>query len=137
MWKLLEIRDFLTSSKHIHTVWGRALSIAVAHQAQPSLAAQEAYLTAFELIRFGVLTGSPFSKTYTRPLPDAKLQQHVTLVSRTMSLLPMSLKVGTPIYPYLLGNDLRTRRIVPFIFFFFLSLEHALVRALQSRLAGV
>ncbi|ORX42929.1 hypothetical protein DM01DRAFT_1340918 [Hesseltinella vesiculosa] len=62
---------------------------------QPNESTQEAYLTAFELIRFGVLTASPYSKSYSRSSLEVNLQPHLTLVSRVLSLLPMSFK-ATP-----------------------------------------
>ncbi|CAO3674388.1 unnamed protein product [Umbelopsis vinacea] len=55
--KMLEIRDFLTS-KHIHTHWGTAFTAAADDNNQ------EALLTAFELIRFDILTSKELSKTY-------------------------------------------------------------------------
>ncbi|OAD78751.1 hypothetical protein PHYBLDRAFT_157638 [Phycomyces blakesleeanus NRRL 1555(-)] len=97
LWKTLEIRDFLTSSKHIHTPWGRALSVALTNISktmgvQPTMSTQEAFLTAFELIRFDVLTNKPYSKTYSTIAGDEKEQCHIRLISRALSLLPMELK---------------------------------------------
>lgn len=67
LWKTLEIRDFLTSSKHIYTPWGQALFTGL-----KSSKTQEALLTALELIRFEVLTNNEYSKTYSNPLGDGK-----------------------------------------------------------------
>ncbi|CAO3594271.1 unnamed protein product [Absidia cylindrospora] len=92
IWKMLEIRDFLTSSKHVYTTWGRALSKSLATLEKPTPDEQEAYLTAFELIRFGVLVANPYSKTYGKPTGNEKEQQHIRLFARTMSLLPMNFK---------------------------------------------
>ncbi|ORZ10081.1 temperature dependent protein affecting M2 dsRNA replication-domain-containing protein [Absidia repens] len=94
LWKTLEIRDFLTSSKHVYTTWGRALSISLSTLKNPTSNEQEAFLTAFELIRFGVLTANPYSKTYGKPVGDDKQHRHITLFARTMSLLPMEFKVS-------------------------------------------
>lgn len=69
LWKTLEIRDFLTSSKHIYTPWGQALSAALEKNKLDS-SMQEAILTALELIRFEVLTNKEYSKTYSHPLGD-------------------------------------------------------------------
>lgn len=69
LWKTLEIRDFLTCSKHIYTPWGQALAVGLsASNTHP-----EAMLTALELIRFEVLTNKEYSKTYSHPLGDGKL----------------------------------------------------------------
>ncbi|CAO3649485.1 unnamed protein product [Cunninghamella echinulata] len=96
LWKLLEIRDFLTSSKHVYTTWGSALGKSLSTYTNPSQDIQEAYLTAYELIRFGVLHAKPYSKTYSRPvIEDVKQQQHITLFTRVLSLLPMEFK-NTP-----------------------------------------
>ncbi|KAI9021617.1 temperature dependent protein affecting M2 dsRNA replication-domain-containing protein [Phycomyces nitens] len=96
LWKTLEIRDFLTS-KHIHTPWGRALSVALNTSKKmgthPTMSTQEAFLTAFELIRFDVLTNKPYSKTYSTIAGDEKTQSHIRLISRALSLMPMELKV--------------------------------------------
>ncbi|KAG0166946.1 hypothetical protein DFQ30_006536, partial [Apophysomyces sp. BC1015] len=108
LWKTLEIRDFLTSSKHIYTPWGRALAVALTTVKKPSLDIQEALLTAFELIRFEVLTDKAYSKTYSciagngvmhlgakashTNLSLEKHQKHIRLLSRALSLLPMELK---------------------------------------------
>lgn len=70
LWKTLEIRDFLTSSKHIYTPWGQALATALSTDMDTST--QEGLLTALELIRFEVLTNKEYSKTYSHPLGDGK-----------------------------------------------------------------
>lgn len=111
LWKTLEIRDFLTSSKHIHTPWGQALSTALENTLDAPM--QEAMLTALELIRFEVLTNKEYSKTYSHPLGDGNVfylwmtgmhivftffgliesqKKHIILLSRALSLLPMELK---------------------------------------------
>lgn len=90
LWKTLEIRDFLTSSKHIHTPWGQALSTALENTLDAPM--QEAMLTALELIRFEVLTNKEYSKTYSHPLGDESQKKHIILLSRALSLLPMELK---------------------------------------------
>ncbi|KAG2214324.1 hypothetical protein INT47_000880 [Mucor saturninus] len=87
LWKTLEIRDFLTSSKHIYTPWGQALFTGL-----KSSKTQEALLTALELIRFEVLTNKEYSKTYSHPLGDESQKKHIILLSRALSLLPMNLK---------------------------------------------
>ncbi|KAF7727596.1 hypothetical protein EC973_007357 [Apophysomyces ossiformis] len=100
--------SFLTSSKHIYTPWGRALAVALGTMKSPSLDIQEALLTAFELIRFEVLTDKPYSKTYSSipgngkihltidvketKLSTEKQQKHIRLLSRALSLLPMEHK---------------------------------------------
>ena len=60
----------MTSSKHIHTPWGEALTVALAtaggKNRKPSFHTQEALLSAVELIRFEVLTDKPYTKTYSR-----------------------------------------------------------------------
>ncbi|KAI9315270.1 temperature dependent protein affecting M2 dsRNA replication [Dichotomocladium elegans] len=89
--------SFLTSSKHIHTPWGRALSVALEHLSssdakEPSFHIQEALLSALELIRFEVLIDKPYSKSYSRIAGNDDDQRHIRLVIRTMSLLPMALK---------------------------------------------
>ncbi|CAO3618472.1 unnamed protein product [Mucor hiemalis] len=91
LWKTLEIRDFLTSSKHIYTPWGQALSAALEKNKLDS-SMQEAILTALELIRFEVLTNKEYSKTYSHPLGDESQKKHIILLSRALSLLPMNLK---------------------------------------------
>ncbi|KAL7309521.1 hypothetical protein PS15m_010389 [Mucor circinelloides] len=93
LWKTLEIRDFLTSSKHIYTPWGQALSLAL--KSNSNLSTQEAFLTALELVRFQVLTNKEYSKTYSHPLGDESQKKHIILLSRAFSLLPMDLK-STP-----------------------------------------
>ncbi|RCH91950.1 hypothetical protein CU098_001354, partial [Rhizopus stolonifer] len=92
LWKTLEIRDFLTSSKHIYTPWGQALAGTLASNPTMLLSTQEALLTALELIRFEVLTDREYSKTYSHPLGDANQKKHIILLSRAFSLLPMHLK---------------------------------------------
>jgi hypothetical protein len=74
LWKTLEIRDFLTSSKHIYTPWGQALATALKSlpNTASSTTTQEALLTALELIRFEVLTNKDYSRTYSQPLGDGK-----------------------------------------------------------------
>jgi ABC-type enterochelin transport system ATPase subunit len=109
--------SFLTSSKHVYTTWGRALAKSLSTLTKPTRSEQEAYLTAFELIRFGVLTAHPYSKTYEKHrgegnivdrysilygsdtdahifIPADKQQHHITLIARTLSLLPMEFKVN-------------------------------------------
>lgn len=81
----------MTSSKHIYTPWGKALSLAL--KSNSTLATQEAFLTALELVRFEVLTDKEYSKTYSHPLGDESQKKHIILLSRTFSLLPMDLKV--------------------------------------------
>jgi hypothetical protein len=68
LWKTLEIRDFLSCSKHIYTPWGQALSTAL----KSTITQPESLLTALELIRFEVLTNKEYSKTYSQPLGDGK-----------------------------------------------------------------
>jgi hypothetical protein len=51
--------SFVTS-KHIHTHWGTAFTAAATDDNQ------EALLTAFELIRFDILTSNEYSKTYEK-----------------------------------------------------------------------
>lgn len=63
--------SFVTSSKHVHTPWGKALHVSLKGDDVPR-PMQEALLTALELIRFEVLTNKTFSKTYTRPLGNGK-----------------------------------------------------------------
>ncbi|CDH60807.1 xpg i-region protein [Lichtheimia corymbifera JMRC:FSU:9682] len=96
LWKTLEIRDFLTSSKHIHTPWGHALQVALnttaSNKNKPSFHTQEALLTAMELIRFEVLTNKPYTKSYSRIAGDENDQRHIRLISRALSLLPMDIK---------------------------------------------
>lgn len=100
LWKTLEIRDFLTSSKHIHTPWGHALQVALTTTAsrdadnknKPSFHTQEALLTAMELIRFEVLTNKPYTKSYSRIAGDENDQRHIRLISRALSLVPMHIK---------------------------------------------
>ena len=62
--------SLLTSSKHIHTPWGEALTVALAtagdKNKNPPFHTQEALLSAVELIRFEVLTDKPYTKTYSR-----------------------------------------------------------------------
>ncbi|CAO3688983.1 unnamed protein product [Umbelopsis ramanniana] len=84
--KMLEIRDFVTS-KHIHTHWGTAFTAAATDDNQ------EALLTAFELIRFDILTSNEYSKTYEKG-PKDDHTKHIRLISRALSLLPMTLKDG-------------------------------------------
>ncbi|CEG64051.1 hypothetical protein RMATCC62417_01095 [Rhizopus microsporus] len=91
LWKTLEIRDFVTSSKHVHTPWGKALHVSLKGDDVPR-PMQEALLTALELIRFEVLTNKTFSKTYTRPLGNELEQKNIILLSRALSLLPIKLK---------------------------------------------
>jgi hypothetical protein len=68
-----DIGDFLTSSKHIYTPWGQALSAALKFStAAITPSTQEALLTAFELVRFEVLTNQEYSKTYSHTLGDGK-----------------------------------------------------------------
>lgn len=114
LWKTLEIRDFLTSSKHIYTPWGQAFATALNTLPNSTQTTQEALLTALELIRFEVLTNNEYSKTYSHPLGDGKFlshwmkmvdheliliplienqKKHIILLSRALSLLPMDLKV--------------------------------------------
>jgi hypothetical protein len=64
--------SFLTSSKHVYTTWGRALSISLSTLNKPTDSEQEAFLIAFELIRFGILTANPYSKTYGKAMDDGK-----------------------------------------------------------------
>ncbi|KAI9243738.1 temperature dependent protein affecting M2 dsRNA replication [Phascolomyces articulosus] len=96
LWKTLEIRDLLTSSKHIHTPWGEALTVALATASgknnKPSFHTQEALLSAVELIRFEVLTDKPYTKSYSRIAGNENEQKHIRLITRAMSLLPMDLK---------------------------------------------
>lgn len=51
--------SFVTS-KHIHTHWGTAFTAAATDDNQDAL------LTAFELIRFDILTSNEYSKTYEK-----------------------------------------------------------------------
>ncbi|KAI9262056.1 temperature dependent protein affecting M2 dsRNA replication-domain-containing protein [Sporodiniella umbellata] len=91
LWKTLEIRDFVTSSRHVFTPWGRALNEALKGDSV-SLTTQEALLTALELTRFEVLTNKAYSKTYTRSAGNESEQKNITILSRALSLLPISLK---------------------------------------------
>ncbi|CAO3685598.1 unnamed protein product [Rhizopus stolonifer] len=96
LWKTLEIRDFVTSSKHVFTPWGKALYTTL--KGEPvSLAMQEALLTALELTRFEVLNNKNYSKTYSRSLGNERKklefeQKNVILLSRALSLLPIKHK---------------------------------------------
>jgi hypothetical protein len=69
----------LTSSKHIYTPWGQALSVALKSKSA-LLSTQEALLTALELVRFEVLTDKEYSKTYSHPLGDGK---HAMLLKKS------------------------------------------------------
>ncbi|KAI8979044.1 temperature dependent protein affecting M2 dsRNA replication [Mycotypha africana] len=91
---MLEIRDFVTSLKHVPTPWGKALASGLNRDTDTPTGThvQEALLTALELIRFEVLTNREFSKTYSRPLGDETQKKHIILLSRAFSLLPMQLK---------------------------------------------
>ncbi|KAG2236720.1 hypothetical protein INT48_000718 [Thamnidium elegans] len=89
LWKTLEIRDFLSCSKHIYTPWGQALSTAFK---STTITQPESLLTALELIRFEVLTNKEYSKTYSQPLGDEFQKKNIVLLSRALSLLPMNLK---------------------------------------------
>ncbi|KAG1559523.1 hypothetical protein G6F46_002736 [Rhizopus delemar] len=91
LWKTLEIRDFITSSKHLLTPWGKALNTAFKGDQVPR-PMQEALLTALELIRFEVLSNKTYSKTYTKPLGNESEQKNIILLSRIFSLLPIQLK---------------------------------------------
>lgn len=76
LWKTLEIRDFLSCSKHIYTPWGQALSTAL--KSSSAITQQpESLLTALELIRFEVLTNKEYSKTYSQPLGDGKQKNFI------------------------------------------------------------
>ncbi|CAM0140437.1 unnamed protein product [Umbelopsis sp. WA50703] len=86
--KMLEIRDFLTS-KHKPTHWGTAFT-AAANESN-----QEALLSAFELIRFDILTSKEYSKSYDTPVQDDSAK-HIRLISRTFSLVPMTFKQDVP-----------------------------------------
>ncbi|RUO95686.1 temperature dependent protein affecting M2 dsRNA replication-domain-containing protein [Jimgerdemannia flammicorona] len=95
LWKALEIREFL-NSKHTHTTWGAALAKALNYPAPMSPQLQEPLLTAFELIRFGHLSGRNYSKSYpgSYVVGNDQEKQHVLLISRTLSLVPMQFKVS-------------------------------------------
>ncbi|KAG2172313.1 hypothetical protein INT43_004855, partial [Umbelopsis isabellina] len=78
---------------HKPTHWGTAF-IAAATESN-----QEALLSAFELIRFDILTSKEYSRSYDVPVQDKHLgdsAKHIRLISRTVSLVPMTFKHDVP-----------------------------------------
>lgn len=90
MLMMIIINSFLTSSKHVYTTWGSAISKSLSTFTNPSQHIQESYLTAYELIRFGVLHAKPYSKVYSK---------HVTEGIYDLLLL-LFMKIGIYIYVY-------------------------------------
>ncbi|RUS17673.1 temperature dependent protein affecting M2 dsRNA replication-domain-containing protein [Endogone sp. FLAS-F59071] len=96
LWKALEVLDFL-NSKHTYTAWGAALAKALNHPTTAtasSVQLQEPLLLAFELIKFGHLSGRTYSKSYpgSYVVGNDQEKQHVLLIARTLSLMPMQFK---------------------------------------------
>ncbi|CAB4431514.1 unnamed protein product [Rhizophagus irregularis] len=93
LWKLLELRQFLTSS-HTHTAWGSAFKKALTTLKSNTESHHEQLFSALELIRFGYLNGNNLSRSYYTP-PNATTEEekkYILLISRTLSLVPAKFK---------------------------------------------
>ncbi|CAG8453923.1 4770_t:CDS:10 [Acaulospora morrowiae] len=102
LWKLLELRNFLIHSQHIHTQWGTAFHKALSASKSAKDSHQEQIFIALELIRFGCIHGNHYSKAYySAPshvnviLLSDEEKKHILLISRTLSLIPAKFK-GVP-----------------------------------------
>ncbi|CAG8538773.1 13168_t:CDS:2 [Acaulospora colombiana] len=97
LWKLLELREFLTHSQHTHTVWGTAFHKAFSASKSNRESHQEQLFIALELIRFGCVHGNHYSKAYYSAPSNVSDEdkKHILLISRTLSLMPAKFK-GIP-----------------------------------------
>ncbi|CAG8485691.1 2066_t:CDS:10 [Ambispora gerdemannii] len=86
-WELLQLRKFLTSS-HTHTPWGVAFKKALGSSKSNS-SHQEQLFSALELIRFGYLSGNPYSRSYSGSptVGTEEERKHILLISRTLSMV--------------------------------------------------
>ncbi|CAG8695863.1 30025_t:CDS:10, partial [Gigaspora margarita] len=96
LWKLLELRQFLTHAQHTHTDWGVAFKKALG-SAKSTESHHEQLFSALELIRFGYLHGNHYSRIYyvAPNCVSEEEKRHILLISRTLSLVPVKFK-GVP-----------------------------------------
>ena len=93
LWRFLELRDFL-NEQHTHSAYGKALHAAL-QKVRVNDRVQEPLYLALELLRANVLHGDVYSGTAYSGGPsfgsEAEMQ-HMLLVMRVLSLLPMAFK---------------------------------------------
>lgn len=93
LWRFLELRDFL-NEQHTHSAYGKALHAAL-QKVRVNDRVQEPLYLALELLRANVLHGDVYSGTAYSGGPsfgsEAEMQ-HMLLVMRVLSLLPMTFK---------------------------------------------
>ncbi|CAG8438708.1 9726_t:CDS:10 [Diversispora eburnea] len=103
LWKLLELRKFLTHSQHTHTTWGNAFckALNITKPNNNNESHHEQLFTALELIRFGYLHGNHYSRSYYSSPSHVSDEEkkHILLISRTLSLIPAKFKGGPWIGP--------------------------------------
>ncbi|CAG8748929.1 11916_t:CDS:2, partial [Racocetra persica] len=99
LWKLLELRQFLTHAQHTHTVWGAAFKKALNPKSTESH--HEQLFSALELIRFGYLHGNHYSREYYKApsCVNDEEKRHILLISRTLSLVPAKFKATSWVGP--------------------------------------
>ncbi|KAI9597606.1 temperature dependent protein affecting M2 dsRNA replication-domain-containing protein [Syncephalis fuscata] len=110
LFRTLEHREFLTA-KHTHSIYGRALLQACSLSAKPKTAAythQSELFLAIELLRFGILHGNPFSRTYggANTAVADKDKSPILLISRAFTLVQISHQAKSKEIEVILSNSI-------------------------------